>query len=420
MNFAQWWSQRPGVERFDLSTRAPLYLVSALEPVALLLLITEQERLRPWGVTLLLAVTVAHAVACLLVLRAALEHSLGGPGPGTAAVGTAVGLTAAGLAAGPAAFPAYGHLLGSNGFPLGMAVSVLFCGALTLAVTPMLSGRQLMAVVVVPAVILGVLQLALAGPQDRAPWTVNYLLIVGTLVFIFRSSVWVLGLVWEIDRARAVQPRLAVAEERLRVARDLHDVLGRNLTLIAVHSELAASLVRRSPDEATTRMLDVRQTAQDTMREVREVVGGHRTADLDVELTGARAVLRSAGIDARVIGDGSGLPPPVQAVLGWAVREASTNILRHADPTQVTVDLDNVLDPHLGPVARLRIENDGVRPSHRPSTIDGHGTGLTGLRERLIRAGGDLTAGGLPQGRYRLEARLPLAPAAATAEEPTP
>jgi hypothetical protein len=81
MNIAQWWSQRPGVERFDLSTRAPLYLVFALEPVVLLLLITEQERLRPWGVILLLAVTVAHSTACLLVLRAALEHSLGGAAP---------------------------------------------------------------------------------------------------------------------------------------------------------------------------------------------------------------------------------------------------------------------------------------------------------------------------------------------------
>jgi two-component system sensor histidine kinase DesK len=206
-----------------------------------------------------------------------------------------VGLTAAGLAAGPAAFPAYGHLLGTNGFPVGLAVTVLFCGALTVAVTPMMSRRQLAAVEILPAAILAVLQLALATPQDRTPWTVNYLLIVATLVLIFRSSVWVLALVWEIDRAREVQARLAVAEERLRVARDLHDVLGRNLTLIAVHSELAASLALRRPDEAAARMLDVRQTAQDSMREVREVVGGHRTTNLDAELAGARAVLRSAG-----------------------------------------------------------------------------------------------------------------------------
>lgn len=216
MSVAQWWSERPGVERFDLSTRAPLYLASALEPVAMLLLIIEQERLRPWGVTLLLAVTVAHATACLLVLRAALGYALGGPGPGIRLLGTAIGLTAAGLAAGPAAFPTYGRLLGMNGFPIGLAVTVLFCGALTAALTPMLSGRQLVAVVILPAVVLGVLHLVLAAPQDRTPWTLNYLLIVGTLVLIFRSSVWVLGLVWEIDRARDVQARLAVAEERLR------------------------------------------------------------------------------------------------------------------------------------------------------------------------------------------------------------
>ena len=420
MNFAQWWNDRPGVERFDLSTRVPLYLVSALEPVALLLLITEQDRLRPWGVALLMAVTLAHATACLLVLRATLGQSLGGPGPSVRLVGAAAGLTVAGLAAGPVALPAYGRLLGTNGFPVGLAVTVLFCGALSAALTPMLRGRQLMAVLIVPAAILGVLQLALAAPGDQTPWTVNYLLVVGMLMLIFRSSAWVLGLVWEIDRARDIQARLAVAEERLRVARDLHDVLGRNLTLIAVHSELAASLVNRCPDEAANRMLDVRQTAQDSMREVREVVGGQRAIDLDAELAGARAVLRSAGIDTRVVGDGASLPPAVQIVLGWAVREASTNILRHADPTRVTIDLVTELDPHHGLMARLRIENDGVRLNRPQSLIDGHGNGLIGLRERVTRTGGDLTADGLPRGRFRLEARLPLTPAAATADESTP
>jgi two-component system sensor histidine kinase DesK len=86
----------------------------------------------------------------------------------------------------------------------------------------------------------------------------------------------------------------------------------------------------------------------------------------------------------------------------------------------VTVDLDTARDPQLGQVARLRIENDGVRPNQDQPMIDGHGTGLTGLRERVTRAGGNLAAGGLPHGRYRLEVRLPLAPAATTAEEPTP
>ena len=112
---------------------------------------------------------------------------------------------------------------------------------------------------------------------------------------MYRSSAWVLGIVWEIDRAWDARARLAVAEERLRVARDLHHVLGHNLALIAVGSELAAQLTRRGQhDEATGRILQVGEVAQDSRREVREIVVGYRTADLDTELAGARSVQRSS------------------------------------------------------------------------------------------------------------------------------
>ena len=410
MNMARWWNNRPGVERLDLTTRAPLYLTSVTEPMVMLLVLTGEQRVRPAGAVVLLVVTVAHTIACVLVLRAGLRHRLGGPEPDTRLMAAALALTAAGLAAGPAAFAQYGRLMGADGFPIALAVTLVFCGAVTAAVTPILTGRQLVAAVVLPAALLTILQLALGALRGQASWTLNYLFTVGTLVVVFRSSVWVLGLVWEIDRARDTQARLAVAEERLRVARDLHDVLGRNLTLIAVNSELAAGLAQRRSDEAAAKMMSVRQLAQDSMREVREVVGGHRSTDLDVELAGARAVLRSAGIDARVIGESTGLPTRVQTAFGWAVREATTNILRHADPTRVTIDLDCLPDSSGGQHVRLRIENDGVRHVDSGSGLDGHGTGLAGLRERLAQVGGQLATDALPDGRFRVDARLPLAP----------
>jgi two-component system sensor histidine kinase DesK len=411
MDISRWWSGRPGVERFDLSTRWPLYLLSASEPVMAVLLLGAQQRVRAWGAAVLLLVTLAHTVACLRLLRAGIAARLGGPRPATLLVGVAVGLTAAGLAAGAAAFPAYGRLLGEDGFPVGLAVATLFCGALTVAVTPVLPGGQLLAAVAVPAAVTAVLQAATGNTGSQTPWALNYLLLVGPLVFMYRSSTWVLGVVWEIDRARDVQARLAVAEERLRVARDLHDVLGRNLALIAVNSELAAQLARRGQDDAAERMLEVRQVAQDSMREVRDVVGGHRSADLDSELAGARSVLRSAGITARVIGDGSGMPRDVQAALGWTVREATTNIIRHADSTTVRIELDVVPDVAGGFAARLRIENDGVRARHSHPVSgpgDGHGTGLAGLRERLAHLGGTLTAETLPGGRFGVQVLLPM------------
>ncbi|NMR20401.1 sensor histidine kinase [Cellulomonas fimi] len=202
----------------------------------------------------------------------------------------------------------------------------------------------------------------------------------------FRASAWTLGVVWEQDRARTVHARLAVAEERLRFSRDLHDVVGRTLSAIAVKSELAAELSRRGQDGAVEHMQEVRALAQDSLREVRGVVAGLRTADLAAELDGARSVLRSAGVETRVIGDGAALPVPVQEALGWVVREAVTNVVRHAHAQTCTIDLD-VLDGN-PPVARLTITNDGV--GHAPRGP--RGSGLAGLSERLAAVGGEIEA----------------------------
>jgi two-component system sensor histidine kinase DesK len=139
------------------------------------------------------------------------------------------------------------------------------------------------------------------------------------------------------------------------------------------------------------------------MREVRDVVAGSRTTDLDSELAGARSVLQSGGISARVIGEGATLPSAAQATLGWVVREATTNIIRHSDPTTVRIEL--ALGDGSEPVAVMRIENDGAPDQ---SALNGRGTGLTGLRERLLVLGGTLEAGPAPGGRFLVEARLPV------------
>jgi two-component system, NarL family, sensor histidine kinase DesK len=181
-------------------------------------------------------------------------------------------------------------------------------------------------------------------------------------------------------------------------------VLGRNLALIAVNSELAAELARRGQADAVDRMLDVRRTAEESMRDVREVVAGYRATDLESELAGARSVLRSAGVSARVIGDGTALPAEVQTALAWVVREATTNIIRHSDPTVATIELD-VVPGDVGSEVVLRIENDGVRV---PRPRERGGNGLTGLRERLAGLGGELTVATFEPGRFSVTARLPL------------
>jgi two-component system sensor histidine kinase DesK len=233
--------------------------------------------------------------------------------------------------------------------------------------------------------------------------TIAYVYTVGFIAATCRISVWTLGLGWEIDRSRAVTAQLAIAEERLRFARDLHDTLGRNLSLVAVQSELAAALATRGEVGAAEQMLDVRRIAHESLREMRAVVSGYRSTDLASELAGAQSVLRSAGVSCRVIGDGSGLPPATQAALGWVVREATTNVIHHSNATTCKIELD------VAPVeATLRVENDGVEGGGLGSVVaDERGSGLVGLRERLEEVGGTLKAEGAG-GRFVLVARLPV------------
>ncbi|CAL9513416.1 sensor histidine kinase [Streptomyces sp. Tu 3180] len=264
----------------------------------------------------------------------------------------------------------------------------------------------------------GAVSLPLGLPGPVALVTALLVLVGGGFfAFTYAFSVWLLNAVYELDEARETRARLAVAEERLRFGRDLHDVMGRNLAVIALKSELAVQLAQRERPEAVTQMVEVQRLAHEAQREVREVVRGYREADLAGELTGARGVLSAAGIDCTVDGSVTGLPAPVQSALGWVVREAATNVLRHGDARRCTVGLQ----VREGRVV-LTVENDGVPRTGGP----GRGSGLVGLRERLTEIGGTLRAGPTGDGRFLLTAEVPLparsgeAPPAASAAAPAP
>lgn len=236
----------------------------------------------------------------------------------------------------------------------------------------------------------------------------------GALMLItVRPGAWGLRNMWQAEEARDVQARLAVAEERLRFGRDMHDVLGRNLAVIALKSELAVQLAERGRPEAVAQMIEVQRIAQESQREVREVVRGYREADLAVELDGARGVLEAAGIDCAVTGTAAGLPAGVQSALGWVVREATTNVLRHGNARRCAIKLAAGLAAD-GPAVTLVVENDGV-PDRAPTTP---GSGLAGLRERLAPMGGTLEAARTGE-RFLLTVTVPLHSAAELGEELT-
>ncbi|MFI2783092.1 sensor histidine kinase [Streptomyces sp. ALB3] len=339
---------------------------------------------------------VAHAVIQFSLWRAALSHYLtAGPRPVRLVVlFTAVTVAMAALGC---ALTASGRVDDGDLTAYTVWLLMFYAGPPVLAL-PLRAGAALVAAVSVAS---------LAGTAVAGMRGVPLAFVIGACVAMVpfmavasRASGWSVRLVEQLAAARETQARLAVAEERLRFGRDLHDVLGRNLAVVALTSELAAQLARRGRPEAVEHMVEVQRIARDSQREIRSVVRGYRTADLHTELAGARSVLEAAGIDCRIeYGPAARLPADVQSALGWVVREGTTNVLRHAQGASTcTMSLRTA-----GPAeALLVMENDGAA-----GTPPGGGTGLTGLKERLAGLGGTLTTAQEPGGHFRLTARVP-------------
>lgn len=180
----------------------------------------------------------------------------------------------------------------------------------------------------------------------------------------------------------ALQTQLMLSEERTRVARDVHDVLGHSLTAVVLKAQVAeralATVENPSPELVLAReqIVETQAISRRALNEIRETVSGLRSSDLGEEVAAARSVLADAGVTLTVLGDAASVPDSHHAVLGWTVREAVTNIVRHAEAERCTIEIGG--SPEL-----LRVADDGVGRSSRNL----EGNGLTGLRERLATAG---------------------------------
>lgn len=196
------------------------------------------------------------------------------------------------------------------------------------------------------------------------------------LIGLTRATVWTVQIVQELERSRQSEADLKVAEERLRFARDLHDVVGRAFSVIAVKSELAATLSRSGDTRAATEMEEVRALAVSSMEETRAVVRGYRDIDLGSEVAGARALLSAAGCRLAIIGDAAQVPTGLHQAAAWVVREGTTNIVRHSSAASATL--------MLGP-SGMSLRNDGVVGPPAAQS------GLRGLSERLSAVGAAVT-----------------------------
>lgn len=234
-----------------------------------------------------------------------------------------------------------------------------------------------------PVVVM--LSLDLTEAFDYAPsmgmWLVFY---VPTIYLLGAGGLVVSArLVHELDQLRSARIELAevaVQRERLRVSRDLHDLLGHSLSAVALKGELAMRLQDADPERAAREIDDLSTIATTALADLRATTYERRDVRLGIELKGAVRLLDAAGVTARVESSGDDLPDHVDALLGWAVREGITNVLRHSDAAACTISVERTPG-----AVELVIDNDapGV-PGNEP------GSGLVGLAGRARELGGEL------------------------------
>ncbi|KHK95204.1 histidine kinase [Microbacterium mangrovi] len=251
------------------------------------------------------------------------------------------------------------------------------------------------------------------------PWRPTWIGIAGITVLAlvceavaqggFENALWVPAIILSISlmmaafaqtqatmaRLRATQRHveaLAAERERGRVARDLHDILGHSLTVIAAKSELGERLVDIDPERAKGEMADVASLARGALADVRATVAGFRGMSVGGELAAVRVALDAADIALEAPVNADAVGPEHRELAGWVLREGVTNVIRHARATRCRVRLD---------AASVIIDDDGIGP-----TTGSGGSGLTGLRERVDAAGGTMSIGRGDLGGFRLEVRL--------------
>ncbi|MEU9889224.1 histidine kinase [Sphaerisporangium sp. NPDC051011] len=284
----------------------------------------------------------------------------------------------------------------------------------TVVISMALPMRRAIAGVVAMAVV--VLAEGLADGADGGTITL-LLLQISTLSMLFMSVRNTRMLVVELHRAQGEVARLAAGEERLRIARDLHDLLGHTLSLIVLKSELAGRLAEQGSPRTAGEIRDIESVARTALQEVREAVTGYRRRGLSEELDNARAALGAAGVAVTVRTSGTPLPDPLDGLFGWAVREAVTNVVRHARATRCEISVTYEDGTHEDGAAGLEVADNGAAAGGLA-----FGSGLTGLAERVRAAGGSLDAGGRPGGGFRLRITVPVAvdsPACGTSVPPS-
>ena len=275
------------------------------------------------------------------------------------------------------------------GFVAFIFLTILSVGRLGRRSVPLVAAFSV-AALVVPVVIPSWHVSLAASFDDVTPVAIPVLAIVTFAIFqVLRGND-------ALAEARAELAQLAAENERMRIARDLHDLLGHSLTTITVKAGLARRLGAGDPARALSQIAEVEELCRQALAEVRSAVSGYRDVTLAGELAHGRELLRASGIAADLPTATDVVDPAHQQLFGWAVREGLTNVVRHARASSCAV--------RLWPSA-VEIVDDGIGAT-APGADVPPGNGLSGLRERAAAAGGRVDAGPLQSGGWQLRVTL--------------
>jgi len=272
--------------------------------------------------------------------------------------------------------------------PFARAAAFLFCFYLAIISTARLGVRSwpyvavmALAALVVPVAIPSWHVSFADSIDDFTPLAIPVAAVItGAVLQVLRGNI-------ALAEARAEVARLAAENERIRIARDLHDLLGHSLTTITVKAGLARRLGAADPVRAVGQIAEVEELCRQALTEVRAAVSGYRDVTLAGELARGRELLRAAGVVADLPTATDIVDPAHQELLGWAVREGLTNVVRHSRAGTCAVRLSR---------SGVEITDDGVGAAAPV------GNGLRGLRERVLAAGGSVEAGPAQPSGWRL------------------
>jgi two-component system sensor histidine kinase DesK len=244
-------------------------------------------------------------------------------------------------------------------------------------------------------------------------WLIAFLLLVRGIGLDMIGVARMGNAIRELHTARRELARLAVIEERVRLSRDLHDLLGQTLSVITLKSELAEGWVQEEPERCAQELAEIERLSRQMLREVRKTVAGYRQVSLTNEVDAAQQLLEAVGIECLIEQTTEDLPSAIDAALAWTVREGVTNVLRHSRARQCCIRLTRNRGEQESYCAE--VINDGEGQEVVCQTRQGQhtepGNGLSGLRERVTLLGGSLEAGVLAVSGsqyFRLRVTVPL------------